>query len=565
MKFSRLLIRTKKESPRDAESDGLKFLIRGSFIHKIGAGIYSFLPLGYKVLENIAQIIREELGKIGVQEVLMNILQPANFWKETGRFLDVGEELWKIKNRENEDFVLQMTSEEVITDIARSNITSYKDLPCILNQIQTKIRDEERPKSGLLRLKEFVMQDAYSFDKDEKTLDQTHERFKKAYQNIFATCGINAIPVKADPGFMGGGESWEFMVPNPIGEDEIVLCKSCGYAAKVEEATTLLEAVNSVGQKLKEKEKIKTPQMTSVEEICEFLGVSPKEVLKTIIYNCDGKLIMVLIRGDLTISEKKLAKVLNCKNLKIATEDEMDKANLVSGFVSPLQQKNIKIVADYSVKLMTNFVTGANIRDYHFKNVNLKDFKVNIWADLIEVQDKSPCPKCGKPLKITPSIEVGHTFKLGTKYSKAMKAYYLDKEGRKKPLQMGCYGIGLDRLMGTCAEENYDEKGLIWPSELAPFNVIIIPLSEKSEVLKIAEKIEKELEKEKIECLLDDRDLSAGNKFADADLIGIPIRLVISERTLRKDSVEIKMRQAEEYEMVKISEIISKIQKLLNR
>lgn len=557
MRISELKVHTQKEIPKDLATKGARNLARGGFIHKTMAGAYSFLPLGFRVLKKIEQIIREELEKINVAEVLLPVLQPAKLWQKSGRYNSIDQELWRVKGRTGEDFVLSMTAEEVITDAVKSQLSSYKDLPIFWNQFQTKIRDEARPRGGLLRLREFSMQDAYSFDTDEKTADQSFDNARKAYKNIFEKCGLKALEVQADVGAMGGSASKEYMVESEAGEDTIVFCDKCNYAANAELAECLLPIDEKRQECREEKEKVKTPDLITVEEVSEFLKVNTKEVLKTMIYKIKDKLIMVVIRGDFHINNKKLVGIFG-EDIVSATDEDMEKADLVPGFVSPVG-KNIEVYGDHSLKFTSCSIAGANERDYHYKNISLKDLHVMKWVDVMEVKEGMLCRKCGGVLKTSKGIEVGHVFLLGDKYSKTLGAYFVDKDGSQKPAVMGCYGIGLDRMMGTIAEVNSDEKGLIWPASVAPYQVYLIDIGGTEETKNKADEVYEQMIKTGVEVLYDDREESAGVKFADADLLGIPVRVTISKRTLEKDSVEIKKRDSEEYELVKFEEMVEKL------
>lgn len=567
MRFSEFFTKTKRQLPSTEDTPGAKLLVKSGFVFKLASGLYGFLPLGLITLKKIKKIIGQELNKAGVQEILTPILHPAKFWKESKRFDKVGDELWKIKNQKGEDFVLAMTAEEIFSEIARNYIQSYRDLPIILNQFQTKIRNEIRPRGGLLRVREFIMQDAYSFDVNIKGLNKSHDQIYQAYKRIFKRLGLKAIPVEADVGAMGGSDSYEFVLINPTGEDKVVICNKCGYAANIEKAENFLSIEGLNRAKKQEKEKIKTPRMTTVEEVSQYLKIGEENILKTMIFQIkeDKKLIMALIRGDLSLNKKKLENALGGKEIEFAKEKILESQDLVPGFVSPvgLEGEDIKIIADPSIKLMTNFVAGANERDYHFKNVNLDDFEVDIWTDVMQVKRGDRCKKCGQKLKIEKAIELGHTFKLGTKYSKAMRVKYCDANGQEKIVWMGSYGIGLGRVMAAIAEENFDKNGLIWPPPVAPFEVYLINISDLVKSQTIIEGVYDQLTKSGFEVLYDDRDISAGVKFGDCDLIGVPVRIVISQKTMIKKSVEIKLRDSKKTELVKISELEKALKKIL--
>ena len=559
MKYSTSFIKTQKSGIRGADTIGTENLIRSGFIYKLSSGLYSFLPLGYKVLKKIEKIINQELAKKGVQNVLTPVIQPAIFWKESGRYKELEEELWKTKNRFDEEYILAMTAEELFSDMVRKNINSYRDLPIILNQFQTKIRDEIRPKGGLMRVREFIMQDAYSFDIDEKSMSESHNKIFDAYKKIFARIGINAMPVKADVGAMGGKESWEFVAINNSGEDKIAICDKCDYKANLEIAECLVKPDTEGSINKKEKEIVKTPSMITVSEVSEYLNLPEKKVLKSVVYKLkkSNKIIMVIIRGDLQINESKLLRFLEGKEFEVASEKDLDNLGLTTGFISPLEKNNkIQVIADNSVKTMYNFVAGANEPDSHFLNVNVSDLFINKWQDLAQVSENSKCPKCGGNIKIKKVIELGHTFKLGTRYSESMKIIFKDQKGDEQLAQMGCYGIGLGRLMQVCAELFSDENGIAWPKAIAPYKFYLIDLENK----KAADEVYKNLIKNKQSVLYDDRETSPGTKFMDADLIGCPYRITISKRTLSKDSLEIKERKTGKTELVKIDDFYNKMQ-----
>jgi prolyl-tRNA synthetase len=564
MKFSEFFTKTKKQMPVAEETPGAKLLVQAGFVSKLSAGLYNYLPLGLMTLKKIKKIIGEELSKAGVIEILTPIIQPASYWKESGRFYSIGDELWKIKNQKDEDFILQLSSEEIFVDIARSNIQSYKDLPIILNQFQTKIRNELRPRAGLLRVREFLMQDAYSFDKDKNGLSESYDKMLKVYANIFKRLELKAIPVDADTGKMGGTESNEFILVNESGEDNVAICEKCDYAANVEKAECLITPERP--EKKLEKEKVKTPHMISVDEVSEYLKTDNQHVLKSVLFKIIGteKLVMAIIRGDFDINQKKLENAIGGKEVKMLPEKEMESLDLIPGFISPinLESIDIKILADTSVKYMCNFIAGGNERDMHFKDANLEDMKIDEWVDLVKVGEGARCKKCGSVLKIEKAIELAHTFKPGTWYSKSMNLKFTDKDGKEKLVYMGSYGIGLGRLMSAIAENSHDENGLIWPKSVAPFQIYLINLSDLSDSKELIEKIYKELIESGFHVLYDDREVSTGVKFADTDLIGIPIRIVLSQKTIAKNSVEIKMRDSKKTELIEIKNLSKELRRI---
>ncbi|MDP2981187.1 MAG: proline--tRNA ligase, partial [Candidatus Omnitrophota bacterium] len=545
MRWSKYFIPTLKEVPSEAEAVSHRLMIRSGLIRKLASGVYTYLPLGLRILKKVQNIIREEMNKQGAIELFMPSMQPVELWHESGRFKDLGEDLITYKDRHNRVIVFGPTHEEVITDLVRNHVSSYKQLPITFYQIQTKFRDEVRPRFGVIRSREFIMKDAYSFDRDWKGLDESYQKMYEAYERIFKRSGLKAIPVEADSGVMGGDVSHEFMVLAESGEDLLVHCASCGYAASIAiaEAKSREQRAEGKEQRAKGIEEVDTPGVATIEKVGHLLKVRPDEMVKTLIYAADEKPVAILIRGDHDANEAKIKKFLKCQKLEMASEDVIKKVTGgPMGFSGPSGLKDAKIIADNSIKGIVNFVTGANKKDKHFINTNLdRDFKVNEWADLRVITDKDLCPKCNNGIKIEHAIEMGHVFKLGLKYSKAMKAEFMDEDGKLKPIVMGCYGIGVNRIIATAIELHNDKKGIIWPLAIAPFQVLIIPINYKEEsVKKATDAIYEELNKAGIETLLDDRDESAGIKFNDAELVGIPFSIVIGDRGLKKGKLEIK-------------------------
>jgi prolyl-tRNA synthetase len=562
MKASQGFIRTKKSTAK-SESDSTELLDRAGFITQNASGIYTMLPLGFKVMKKIESIIREELESAGVSELLMPVLQPARVWKASGRFDEVNEELWKITNRFEEDFVLSMTAEELILDSLKDRISSYRDLPLILNQFQTKIRDEVRPKGGLVRLREFIMQDAYSFDADRDGMHRSYEKIFTAYERIFKRLGLKVSPVEADSGLMGGDASHEFVMESDIGEAKIIRCTKCDYAANQEQATRAVDVLGHVNEKKQEAQTVHTPGMKSTIEVAEFLRIDLKKTIKTMIYSVSGKIVLVLTRGDMEVNQAKLAKALQTNDIRMASAADIDKASLIPGFTSSFKlDAKFKVVADQSLKLGTNFVVGANKRDYHVQGVTIQDLGVDAWADLALVSSGDPCPTCGSKLHLVTAIELGHTFQLGTKYSDKQEIYYTDDKDKAQQIYMGSYGIGLERQIAILAHTYRDSFGFMWPAEVAPYQIYLLNVGEDEKALKIAQETYDKLSN-KYEILFDDRETSAGEKFADADLIGIPYRITVSKRTLAKSSVEIKLRQTKETEMIRIDKLEDKLKELL--
>ena len=562
MRISALFGKTQRELPAEADTASHQLLLRAGMIRQTAAGVYSYLPLAWRVLQKIERIIREEMDEAGGQEMRMPALQPLELWQESGRHGVMGEILFTLSDRRDRPLALGPTHEEIITELVRHNVQSYRDLPLMLYQIQTKFRDEPRPRAGLVRAREFIMKDLYSFDVDEEGLDQSYEKMRQAYQNIFRRCGVPTILVEADSGAIGGKESYEFMLITDSGEDEIIHC-SCGYAANAEKAKSDKGRVENGD--LLAIEEISTPGMASIEDLAGMLKIPHNRTLKAVFYIADGKLVFVVIRGDIEVNELKLKNALNCTDLRMANQEEVIEAGLVPGAASPMGINGIKVVADDSITSGTNFVAGANKPETHVKNVNYpRDFKVNVLADIAEAREGDACPRCGEKLSSNQSVELGHIFKLGTFYTEKLGANFIDQRGESCPIIMGCYGIGPSRLLAAIIEQNHNDKGIIWPSMVAPYHVHLCPLyRDGSEVSEISEKLYTELTKLGIEVLLDDRDESPGVKFNDADLLGIPLRVTISPRSLEKSSLEVKRRSEKEVELVPQEEAITRLKELL--
>jgi len=534
-------------------------------IRQVVAGVYSYLPLGWRVLKKIENIIREEMDNADGQELMLPVLQPLELWQESGRDLAFGEGLFTLRDRRQRKLALGPTHEEVITELVRYNVQSYHDSPLLLYQIQTKFRDEPRPRGGLIRVREFTMKDLYSFDTDEEGLDQSYNKMLQAYRNIYDRCSLPTILVEADSGAIGGKDSHEFMVIADSGEDEIIYCSNCEYTANTDKAQSVKDKIED-GEPLP-LEEVETPGMATIEEVSSFLKVPHNRTFKAVFYVADGKLIFVVIRGDLEVNEVKLKNVLECTELRMATEAEVTEAGIVPGAASPIGISGIKVVADDSITTGTNFVAGANKPDKHLKNVNYpRDFKADLINDIAKARAGDRCPKCGGKLSSNHGIEVGHTFKLGTFISQKLGAFFIDQSGQSHPIVMGCYGIGLGRLLAAAIEQNHDDKGIIWPLAIAPFHIYLCPLyPENPQVIATAEKLYADLTAEDLEVLFDDRNESPGVKFNDADLLGIPLRVTISPRTLEKNSVEIKWRSEKESQLVSLEEIVAKLKELIAR
>ena len=564
MKWSQSLIPTLKENPSEAEIDSHKLMIRAGLIRRITAGAYAYLPLGTLVLNKVINIVREEMNRAGAIEVFLPALQPLNLLEESGRLNVFGDDLITFEDRHGKTTALGPTHEEIITDIVGNEINSYRQLPITLYQIQTKFRDETRPRFGVLRSKEFIMKDAYSFDIDYEGLNKSYKLMYDAYCRIFDRCGLDYIVVEADSGAMGGDVSHEFMVPSSVGEDVLIRCLKCGYSANRERAEFApIPKENHVTlQTVKE---VLTPNKHTIQEVSTFLKVSPSKMVKTMIYISNGEPIAVLLRGDHEVNETKLTKVLGQEAVALAdhtTIEHVTGARL--GFAGPVGLKT-RIIADQAVSVLSNFVTGANKSDFHLLNVNTeRDFKIDQIANVRYVTKGDKCPKCNHDLDISQGIEIGHVFKLGTKYSDALKAKFLDTSGKEKSMIMGCYGIGVNRIIASLIERSHDENGIIWPLLLAPYKVIIIPVNvSDTNSTQMANSIYEDLSNNPgIEVLLDDRDLRPGVKFKDADLIGIPIKIIIGRKFTETKELEIKLRKSGEIFLARPENIKSKIKEL---
>ncbi|MCD7740251.1 MAG: proline--tRNA ligase [Candidatus Gastranaerophilales bacterium] len=570
--MTRLFFQTLREFPADAEVISHKLLVRAGYIRKLTNGVYNYLPLMWRVLKKIENIVREEMDKAGGQELLMPFVQPSELWQESGRWDVYGKELMRLKDRHGREMCLGPTHEEIITAIAREGIRSYKQLPVNLYQIQSKFRDEIRPRFGLLRGREFIMKDAYSFDADEEGLDKSYKAMEKAYKRIFERCGLETKMVQSDSGAIGGSVSHEFMVlvnendENNAGENDVFYCTKCGYSANSNHAVSIInEAVIDGG--FKKPEIIDTPDTRSIEELSNFLGIPESVICKSLIYVIDGKYVLALIRGDKTVEETKLMNAFAGNDIRIARSDEIDEImkisgfNAVSGFIGPEGLKNVEIIADITVKDLKNFVIGCNQTDKHLIGVN---WGVDIElpkkvADIRLVEENDKCVDCENALKVTRGIEVGNIFKLGTKYSKAMNATYTDKNGEEKPFIMGCYGIGVSRTAAAAVERHHDDDGIVWPLSIAPYTVIIVPVSNQDETqMKTAEELYTKLLDANVEVIIDDRSERAGVKLKDADLIGIPYRITVG-KTIKEGLVEFKTRASGKIEIISVDEAFKKI------
>ena len=558
MRYSEIFLPTIREVPSDAEIVSHQLMIRTGMIRKLTSGIYTYLPLGYRVIQKVEKIIREEMNRAGAQEIYMPTIQPRELWEESGRWNHYGKELLRFRDRHERECCLGPTHEEVVTDLVRNEIKTYRQLPKNLYQIQTKFRDEIRPRFGVMRCREFSMKDAYSFDVNEEGVDISYKKMFDAYSRIFQRCGLKFRAVEADTGSIGGSFSHEFMVIADSGEDALVFCSNCEYAANLEKAEVAIPNRREIRKEdFLPLELVHTPDMKSIEEVCTFLNVTPSDVVKTMIYSADNVPVAVLVRGDEEVNEIKLKNYLGCDAVEKASDDMIyDVTGAPRGFAGAVGIK-AKMIADYSLINMANFVMGANKPDYHVKNGNIgRDFSVDAFADLRIVRENDLCPRCESPLKFARGIEVGHVFKLGTKYSKAMKAIYLDKNGKEQYMVMGCYGIGIGRTVAAAIEQNYDENGIIWPIPIAPYHVIITPVNVNDEpIRRVSEDLYKSLSEKGIEVILDDRDERAGVKFKDADLIGIPLRVTIGHKSLAEGRIEIKIRASGEVNSLAIDRV----------
>jgi len=568
MRYSKYFLPTLKEIPSEAEVPSHQLMFRAGMIRKLAAGIYSYLPYGLHAIRKVESIVREEMNRAGAIEVLLPFVQPAELWQESHRWEAYGKELLRLKDRHDRECCLGPTHEEVITDLARKEIRSYRQMPVNLYQIQTKFRDEIRPRFGVMRAREFIMKDAYSFDIDEKGVDISYQKMVDAYTRIFTRCGLKFRAVEAETGLIGGTFSHEFMVLAETGEETIVSCALCPYAANIEKVEFMRAEKRNDGPtetSLKPLQKVLTPDKRTAEEVTEFLHVSPQDLVKTLIFETEKECVAALVRGDHEISEKKLQALLETENLQLAAERIVEEiTHAPRGFAGPMGL-SIPILADLDMKGMVNFVTGANEKDAHFINVNMdRDFRIDRFGDIRGFSPSDRCPRCGGETRMDKGIEVGHTFKLGTKYSKAMGATFLDSQGNEKEMIMGCYGIGVGRTVAAAIEQSYDENGIIFPVPIAPFHVLILPVNMRIDLLReTAEELYKSLTDDGIEVLYDDREETPGVKFKDADLIGIPFRITLGEKNLKKGWVEIKKRKTGETSLVKKEEAVSTVKEMI--
>ncbi len=568
MLVSQLLLPTLRETPAEAEVISHQLMVRAGYIRKAAAGVYTFLPLAWRVIKKIEAIIREEMDRQGGQEIMMPIIQPAELWQESGRWDVYGPELFRLKDRHGRDFCLGPTHEEIITDLVRGEVKSYKQLPLMLYQIQNKYRDERRPRFGLMRGREFIMKDLYSFDRDEEGLDTSYRKMYEAYTRVFLRCGLRFRPVEADSGAIGGNDTHEFMVLADSGEAVVVYCPdhSCGYAANVERAVSPPDP-EVVPEPARPAKPVATPGMRTVDEVTAFLGVAPRKLIKTLIYETEKGPVAALVRGDRDVNEIKLKKAVDVISLELAGPEAVERiTGSPVGFAGPVGLTGVKMVADREVEVLSNAVTGSNRKDFHLVDVNPgRDFKPELVTDIRLVGAGDPCPGCGTALVEARGIEVGQVFKLGDKYSKVLGATYLDQDGRERPIVMGCYGIGVTRTMAAAIEQNHDQDGIIWPAAIAPFHVIVVPVSARDgEQYAMARRVYRTLQDAGVEVVLDDRDERPGVKFKDADLVGYPVRITVGSKAVASGEVEVRLRRDGTIRMVPEEELVIRLSELLN-
>ena len=555
MRRSQLFGRTLRETPSEAEIPSHRLLLQAGMIRRLIVGMYSYLPLAQRALRKIENILREEMDAIGGQEIDMPLVQPAGLWQETGRWeMLVGKELAGFEDRFGRKLVLAMTHEEAVTDLVRNQTNSYRQFPLMLYQIKLKFRDEPRPRAGLIRVREFAMKDAYSFHADEADLDRYYAQMHQIYLNIFHRLGIDVVVAESDPGIIGGSEAHEFMLITDSGEDKIIFCNGCNYRANAEVAVMQKPQIDN-GEP-EPTEEIDTPGQTTIEDVANYLSVEKKQTLKAVFYSTDESLIFAAIRGDIEVNETKLKNAVGATDLWFSTDEELQRYGLVAGYASPIDVKGVKVVVDDSVASTTNLVAGANKPGYHLKNMNFpRDFKADIVTDISMAREGMSCVHCGGKLTEKRGIEVGNIFKLGTKYSETMNATYLSQKGRPELLFMGCYGIGLGRLLASIVETNHDKDGIIWPPTVAPYQIHLMYIGKGDEVRQRTESLYTHLRAQGYEVLYDDRQESPGVKFKEADLLGMPVRFTISQRTLETNSVEVKHRTEQEKDLVKLDEL----------
>jgi len=567
MHLSRLFSQTLRETPSEAEVVSHQLLVRAGFIRQLGAGIFSYLPLAYRVINKIMTIMREEMNALGGQEILMPVVQPADVWKETGRYYQIGSEMGRFADKNGHEMVLAMTHEEVVADLVRNTIRSYRQLPALIYHLQTKWRDDPRPRAGLIRVREFIMLDSYSLDADWTGLDRQYDAHYDAYFRIFKRCGLSTVAVRSDSGMMGGKEAHEYMYLTPIGEDSLLFCDACGYSANRQVAAT--QKPQPEPEEPLSLEQVATPGATSIEELAAFLNVPAAKTAKAVFFmgafpaENGGRegLIFAVVRGDMEVNETKIANLVKAAELRPATDEEIRASGAVPGYASPVGLKGVKVIVDDLVAQSPNLVAGANLAGYHLRNVNYgRDFLADLVADIAAVRDGDACPHCGAPLRLARGVEVGNIFKLGTRYSDALHCTYLDENGSSLAVIMGSYGIGVGRLLACVAEEHHDERGLMWPAAIAPYPVHMVVLPGRQvDTAVIAASVEAALIAAGLEPVVDDREESAGVKFNDADLIGLPVRLTVSERAFKQGGVEFKLRSSTESRVIPLEQIVAEV------
>lgn len=566
MLASRLYSPTLRELPADAVVVSHQYMLKAGMMRKVGNGIYSFLPLAWRSIQKVEKIIREEINKTGAQEIMMPIVQPAELWQKTGRWDVFGPEMFKLKDRNDREYCLGPTHEELVTSLIQMDTTSYKQLPVSVYQIQNKYRDEKRPRFGLMRSREFIMKDGYTFDADEEGLDKQYKLMYDAYSRIFTRCGLTFRPVIADSGAIGGSGSHEFEVLADSGEADIVYCENCDFAANIEAVDPL--TIKSDIHNDKEKEIVETPGQHTIEMVCDFLHAPVKQSVKAVVYNVDGLVVLAMVRGDYEVNETKIQHIYNAINVDMASDEDLKKVGLTAGYISPIGLKRTKefdILVDPTVMEMQDACCGANEKDKHYIHVNpARDFKDVRVETIRQIEEGDACPHCGGKIVRCRGIEVGQVFKLGTKYSEALHATFLDNQGKSHPFVMGCYGIGVTRTVAASIEQNHDADGIIWPVAIAPYEVVIVPANNKSEeVMAAAKKLYDSMEDSRDEVVLDDRNERAGIKFKDADLIGYPVRVTIGKKWQQSGSVEIKIRRSGEVVEVPLEEAKDKVLEIL--
>lgn len=555
MRMSQLFSQTLREAPADSEVSSHQLLVRAGFIRQLGAGIFTYLPLAQRSLQKIMAIMREEINAIGGQEICMPVVHPADIWKETGRWYQIGSEMGRFKDKADRDMVLAMTHEEVVADLVRGIVRSYRQMPALVYHLQTKWRDDPRPRAGLIRVREFTMLDSYSLDTNWEGLDRQYEAHYQAYFRIFRRCGLPVTAVQSDTGMMGGKMAHEYMYLTPIGEDSLLFCDACGYSANRQVAKT--RKTTPAAEEVLPLKKVATPHASTIEELAEFLKIPASRTAKAVfmtalVEDADTlkeyeRLVFAIVRGDMEVNETKLANLVHARELRPATDEEIRKCGAVPGYASPVGLKNVDVIVDELIPQCPNLAAGANEEGYHLLNVNYgRDFTAAVVADITAVGAGDACPNCGAPMRLSRGVEVGNIFKLGTRYSDALGCTFLDEQGQSRPVIMGSYGIGVGRLLACVAEEHHDERGLIWPVSIAPYPIHLVVLPGKTlDTLAAAIQLEQELKPYNLEALVDDREESAGVKFNDADLIGLPLRITVSERAMKQGGVEFKIRGEE--------------------